>query len=117
MWTAHEALETYETYNAPAHRAVTTNKFLAKHNIPPLPHPSHSADLAPCDILLFPQLKKTMKVRRFDDVEEIQANVTRQMRAIKKVTIRGAFVSDRKAGISAYKHKDITSKETRPTSP
>jgi len=26
-------------YNAPAHRAVTTNEFLAKHNIPSLPTP------------------------------------------------------------------------------
>ena len=26
--------------NAPAHRAVTTNEFLAKHNIPSLPQPT-----------------------------------------------------------------------------
>jgi len=47
--------------NAPAHRAVTTNEFLAKHNIPSLPQPPYSPDLAPCDFFLFPQLKKTMK--------------------------------------------------------
>ena len=35
---------------------------------------------------------------------------------LQKVTTRGAFVSGRNAGISAYKHKDTTSKETRPTS-
>ena len=62
--------------NAPAHRAVTTNEFLAKHNIPSLPQPPYSPDLAPCDFFLFPQLKKTMKVRRFDYVEDIQANTT-----------------------------------------
>jgi len=49
--------------NAPAHRAVTTNEFLAKHNILLLPQPPHSPDLAPCDVFLFPQLKKTMKGR------------------------------------------------------
>ena len=49
--------------NAPAHRAVTTNEFLAKHNIPSLPQPPHSPDLAQCDFFLFPQLKKTMKGR------------------------------------------------------
>jgi len=70
--------------NAPAHRAVTTNEFLAKHNIPSLPHPPCSPDLAPCDFFLFPQLKKTMKGRRFDDIEEVHANATRQMRAIIK---------------------------------
>jgi len=42
--------------NAPAHRAVTTNEFLAKHNIPSLPHPPYSPDLAPCDFFFFPQL-------------------------------------------------------------
>ena len=69
--------------NAPAYSAVTTNEFLAKHNIPSLPHPPYSPDHAPCDFL-FPQRKKTMKRRRFDDVEEIQANATKQMRAITK---------------------------------
>ena len=70
--------------NAPAHKAVTTNEFLAKHNIPPLPQPPYSPDLAPCDFFLFPQLKKTMRGRRFDYVEDIQANATRQLRAITK---------------------------------
>jgi len=46
--------------NAPAHRAVTTNEFLAKHNISSLPHPPYSPDLAP-RYFFFPQLKKTMK--------------------------------------------------------
>ena len=39
-------------YNAPAHRAVTTNEFLAKHNIPSLPHPPYSPDLAPWLLLV-----------------------------------------------------------------
>ena len=47
--------------SAPAHRAVTTNEFLVKRNIPSLPQPPYSPDLAPCDFFLFPQLKKTMK--------------------------------------------------------
>jgi len=77
-------------YNAPAHRAVTTNEFLAKHNIPSLPHPPYSPELAPCNFFLFPQLKKTMKGCRFDD-EEIQAKVTRQMRAITKSDYKRCF--------------------------
>jgi len=68
----------------PAHRAVTTNEFLAKHNIPSLPQPPYTTDLALCDFFLFPQLKKTMKGRRFDYVEDIQANAKRQLRAITK---------------------------------
>jgi len=77
--------------NAPAHRAVTTNIFLVKHNIPSLPHPPYSPDLAPCDIILFSQLKKTMKGRRFDDIEKIQANLMRQMRAITKSDYQRCF--------------------------
>jgi len=49
--------------NVPALRAVTTNEFLVKHNIPSVSHPPYSPDLAPCDFFLFPQLKKTMKDR------------------------------------------------------
>jgi hypothetical protein len=75
--------------NAPAHRAVTTNEFLVKHNIPSLPQPPYSTDLAQCDF--FPQLKKTMKVRRFDYVEENQANATRQLRAITKSEYQRCF--------------------------
>jgi len=101
--------------NAPAHRAVTTNEFLAKHNIPSLPQPPHSPDLAPCDFFLFPQLKKAMKGRRFDYLEDIQANVTRQLRAITKTDYQRCFHQWQSARISAYKHKDTISKETQPT--
>jgi hypothetical protein len=66
------------------HRAVTSNEFLAKHNILWLPHPPYSPDLALCNFYLFLQLKKTMKNSRFDYVEEIKANVLRRLRAITK---------------------------------
>jgi len=77
--------------NAPAHRAVTTNEFLAKHNISSLPHSPYSPDLAPCNFFFFSQLKTTMKGRRFDDNEEVQANATRQMRAITKSDFQRCF--------------------------
>jgi len=77
--------------NAPANRAVTTNEFLAEHNILSLPHPPYSPDLAPCDFFLFPQLKKTVKGSRFNDVEEIHANAVRQMRAITKSDYQRCF--------------------------
>jgi len=77
--------------NAPAHRAVTTNEFLAKHNLLSLPHPPYSPDLAPCNFFFFLQLIKTMKGHRFDDIEEIQTNMTRQMRAITKIDYQSCF--------------------------
>jgi hypothetical protein len=51
---------------------------LAKHSIPVVPHTSLPPDLAPCDLFLFPRLKKTPKGKRFKDVVEIQLNTTRQ---------------------------------------
>jgi len=77
--------------NAPAHRAVTTNEFLAKHNILLLPQPPYSPELALCDFFLFPQLKKKMKGRRFDYAEDIQANATRQLGAITKSDYQRCF--------------------------
>ena len=77
--------------NAPAHGAVATNEFLAKHNIPSLAKPPYSPDLAQCDFFLFPQLNKTMKGRRLDYVEDIQANGTRQLRAIIKRDYQRCF--------------------------
>ena len=35
--------------NAPAHTALSIREFLAKKNIPVLPHPPYSPDLAPCN--------------------------------------------------------------------
>jgi len=43
------------------------------------------------DFFLFPQLKKTMKSRRFDDIEEVKANSTRQMRAVTKSDFQRCF--------------------------
>jgi hypothetical protein len=57
---------------------------LAKHNIPVVPHPPYSPDLAPCDFFLFPRVKSTLKEKRFQDVAEIQLNMTQQLQAIPK---------------------------------
>jgi hypothetical protein len=35
--------------------------------------PPYSPDLAPCDFFLFPKMKLRLKGRRFDTIEEIQA--------------------------------------------
>ena len=43
--------------NAPECTALSIREFLAKKNIPVLPHPPYSPELAPCDFYLFPKLK------------------------------------------------------------
>jgi hypothetical protein len=42
-----------------------------------IPHPPYSPDLAPCDFFLFPKMKFKLKGRRFDTIEEIQAESQR----------------------------------------
>jgi hypothetical protein len=37
------------------------------------PHPPYSPYLTPCDFFLFPKMKMSLKGRRFDTTEEIQA--------------------------------------------
>ena len=56
------------------HTALGIREFLAKKNIPVLPHPPYSPDLAPCDFCPFPKLK--LKGYHFGMIENIQKTVT-----------------------------------------
>jgi len=51
--------------NAPAHRALATQKKLAYLGLQFLDHPPYSPDLAPSDYHLFPELKNDWKVATF----------------------------------------------------
>ena len=62
--------------NAPAHTALSVREFLAKKNIPVLPHPSYSPDLAPCDFYLFPKVELKLKGHHFGTIENIKQTVT-----------------------------------------
>jgi len=59
--------------NAPAHRALATNKKLAYLGFQCLDHPSYSLDLAPLDYHLFSELKKQLKGRHFSSNMEVTA--------------------------------------------
>jgi transposase len=58
--------------NAPAHTGLSIREFLAKKNIPVLPHPPYSPDLALCDFYLFPKLKSKLKGHHFGTMEKAQ---------------------------------------------
>jgi len=63
--------------NAPAHRALATQKKLAYLGFQCLDHPPYSLDLAPSDYHLFPGLKKQLKGCHFlSNVEVIAAMET-----------------------------------------
>jgi len=59
--------------NAPAHAALLIRQFLTDNNMTVVPHPPHLPNLAPSDFFLFPKLKVKLKGRRFQMLDEIQA--------------------------------------------
>ena len=61
--------------NAPAHRALATQKKPAYLGFQCLDHPPHSPDLAPSDYHLFPGLKNQLKGRHFSSDAEVIAAV------------------------------------------
>jgi hypothetical protein len=67
----------YHHDNVPFHTFVLTQQFLAKYKMAVIPHLPYSPDLAPCEFFLFPEMKLKLKGRRFDTIEEIQAESQR----------------------------------------
>jgi len=59
--------------NAPAHRALATQKKLAYLGFQCLNHPPYSPHLTPSDYHLFPGLKKQLKFRHFSSDLEVNA--------------------------------------------
>ena len=79
--------------NAPVHRAVAVQEFLARKQVCVLNHPPYSPDLSPCDYFLFPKLKLPLKGRLFEDVQDIQGAVTSSLRAIPQEEVQRSFQS------------------------
>ena len=65
--------------------------FLAKNNTVIMPQPPYSPDLAPCDFLLSPRLKRPMKGRRFATIEEIKTESLRELKDIPKNVYQKCF--------------------------
>ncbi|UYV61193.1 hypothetical protein LAZ67_1003770 [Cordylochernes scorpioides] len=68
--------------NAPAHTALKLSKFLQDHSTSVFPQPPYSPDLAPCDFFLFGKLKKKLKGRKFQSIEEIKVESKKAMKVL-----------------------------------
>ncbi|EGI61317.1 FLJ37770-like protein [Acromyrmex echinatior] len=68
--------------NAPSHTAFIVANYLARSNTPVIPQPPYSPDLASCDFFLFPRLKRELKGKHWESVENIQKHVTTFLRDI-----------------------------------
>ena len=68
-----------------------TDQFLAKNKIAVIPHPPYSPDLAPCDFFLFPKMKLKLKGRRFDTIEDIQAETPKVLNTLTEKDFQEVF--------------------------
>jgi transposase len=77
--------------NAPAHSSHLIQSFLAKHGIPVVRQAPYSPGMAPCDIWLFPKLKRPLKGSRFDSREDIMRNATKELRSLPEAAFQKCF--------------------------
>lgn len=61
--------------NAPVHRAGVVLDAIRDMKWSRLNHPAYSPDLAPSDFRIFPDLKKSIKGKRFSDENELKTAV------------------------------------------
>jgi transposase len=77
--------------NAPAHVALSMRVLLASKQITVLEHPPYSPDLAPSDIFLFLKIKKILRGRHFDDINDIRSNTMTGLKAISENQFQNCF--------------------------
>ncbi|RUS77343.1 hypothetical protein EGW08_014897 [Elysia chlorotica] len=61
--------------NARPHTSRQTQCALQQLELPTIPHPTYSPDLAPSDFFLFPLLKKHLKGNHYETDAEVEADV------------------------------------------
>jgi len=83
-----------------------------KHETSVVPQPPYSPDLAPADFFLFPQLKSSLKGRRFQPIEEIEENWTWDHHAILQNKFQDAFQNWKNIGSGVSRVEGSTLKET-----
>ncbi|KDR17950.1 hypothetical protein L798_08168 [Zootermopsis nevadensis] len=76
------------TTRPPTHRSLFGSFWL-----PVIPHPPYSPDLAPRDFFLFPKMKFRLKGRRFDTIEEIQAESQEVLKTLTLEDFEGCMES------------------------
>ena len=66
-------------------------EFIATKQITVLEHPSYSPDLAPSDFFLFSKIKKILKGRHFDDIDDIRSNTKAAVNTIPQNQLQNCF--------------------------
>lgn len=77
--------------NAPSHKAIIVNEFLAKNSTNLIEQPPYSPDLAPADFFLFPKLKLPLRGTRFQSIADIKENSRRVLKSIPENAFQKCF--------------------------
>jgi hypothetical protein len=77
--------------NAPCHTSLLVRQFRSNKNITGCPHSLYSPDLAPCGFWFFPKVKMTMKCKRFESIQDIEAATTAQLKTLTKEDFQNCF--------------------------
>src|SRR5215469_4391510 len=77
--------------NAPCHTSLLVWQFLSNKNITMCPHPPYSPDLASCNFWLFPKVKMSMKGKRFESIQDIEAAMSAQLKTLTKEDFQNCF--------------------------
>jgi hypothetical protein len=75
-----------------------------------IPHPPYSPDLTPCDFFPFPKIKLKLKGRRFDTIEEIEAESQRVLDTDRKGIPGSVPENGGDCGTGVYMREETTSR-------
>ena len=77
--------------NASSHRCEVVNFFLASEKVKVLNHPPYSPDLSPCDLFLFPRLKKMLSGNKYTSRSSLGSAIYQYLQQIPKEDYLSAF--------------------------
>ena len=79
--------------NAAPPKATIITEYLHNKRVKLFPHLPYSPDCVPCDFFLFPRIKKELKEKRFDKVENLARAVQAVVESIPKEDYENSFQS------------------------
>ena len=77
--------------NARKHTSLIVKEYLAQKGVVELNHPPYTPDLSPPDYFLFHKIKSNLKGKRFQDIDDIQKNVTAELVRVTQADFHKCF--------------------------
>ena len=76
--------------NAPSHKVIIVNEFMAKNSTNIIEQPPYSPDMAPADFFLFPK-HKSLRGTRLQSIEDMKENSWRILKSIPTNAFKKCF--------------------------